>query len=217
MAQSSKFVQELINKVDLEGFNNALSDIIQIIELNSCIFINCSIEVKIEKFGLDFPYYRKLAEIILTRKDILELGDYFLLWAGTPDKIKRIGILSGLKYFPGSIGVPIILEIIQKYGEELTYSNLTNNEIEVALYTLGELFSIYRNRDFDAIQAREFLTEKNPLTFLEKHINFPNDDENGIAVYAKELLEDFSKILNGYSFRDESNELYHFIYNVNKE
>ncbi len=206
MTQSSEFLEQLIRKVDLTGCNDALCDISLIVELNT-FFRSFSIEDKIERFNPnDRSYKRKLIEIILTKEEIAEIGEYFLQWAKLPKKVVRQQILSILRNFLGEIGASVILEIIQKYGNEFTYSGSMSSEIESAISSLADAF--FWNRDFDDVKARELLTEMNPIPFLEKYIDFPDDDENEIASSARFLLESFTQILDGYIFNIETNELH---------
>jgi hypothetical protein len=206
MTQSSEFLEQLIRKVDLTGCNDALCDISLIVELNT-FFRSFSMEDKIERFNPNNrAYERKLIEIILTKEEIAEIAEYFLRWAGLPKKVIREQILGILRYFPGEIGALVILEIIQKYGDELTYSGSMSSEIKSAIRSLTDTF--FWNRDFDDAKARELLTEMNPIPFLEKYIDFPDDDENEIASNARELLDSFTQILNGYTFDIETNELH---------
>ena len=202
MAQSSKTVEELIREVDSTGNNDALIDIINIIELNT-FFRNYSIEEKIARFNA--IYDREKIEVILTNDEIDEIARYFLLWSEFPKKVDRSQILWGLRYFPGGIGAKVILEIIQKYGDDLNYSGSQSNEISGVLKALTDAF--FWNRDFDEIKARYLLTKMNPIPFLKKYIDFPDDEINEISSYAGELLDSFTQILDGYTFNIETNEL----------
>ena len=204
MRKSTRFVKDLIHKVNATGCLYALSDLIQIIELN-VFYKNFSRAEKIVRF--DTPNGRKLIEVVLTYEEIGEIARYFLLWAGLPKKVCRGSILFGLRYFPGEISVPIILEIIQKYGDELTNSNPISDEVMELVMSLTNSFFLYRN--FDDEWARGLLTEMNPIPFLEKYtdcvdVDFP---ENDLASYAKGLMEDFTHILEGYIYNQETNEL----------
>jgi hypothetical protein len=203
MAQSSKTVEEFIREVDSTGNKDALIDIINIIELNT-FFRNYSIEEKIARFNA--IYDREKIEVILTNDEIDEIAGYFLLWAEFPETFDRAQILWGLRYFPGGIGAKVILEIIQKYGDDLNYSGSQANEISGTLKSLTDAF--FWNRDFDEIKARDLLTKMNPIPFLKKYIDFPDDEINEIASYAGELLDSFTQILNGYTFDVETNELH---------
>lgn len=198
----SEFLRELITNVGSTGCNHALIDIINIIELN-VQFKNFSIEEKNERFGSLSSYSQEKIEIILTKEEIKDLGKYFLCWAGLPDKVSRDQILWGLRHFSGEVGAPVILEIIQKYGNELTYQRPMFNEIIAVLMSLSDSF--FWHRDFDDAKAVEFLTKMNPTPFLEKYIDFPDDD---IASYANDLLQDFTKILSGYIYENETGQLY---------
>jgi len=200
MSQPSKTVEELIRKVDSTGSNDALIDIIDIVELNT-FFRNYSIEEKISRFNT--IYKRNKIEVILTNGEINEISEYFLLWAEFPETVDRAQILWGLRYFPGGIGAKVILEIIQKYEDELNYSGSQANEISGALKSLTDAF--FWNRDFDEIKARELLTKMNPIPFLKKYIDFPDDEINEISSYAGELLDSFTKLINGYSFDNVEN------------
>ena len=204
MRKSTRFVKDLIQKVNATGCQYALSDLIQIIEVN-VFYKNFSRVEKIVRF--DTPNGRKLIEVVLTYEEIGEIARYFLLWAGLPKKVCRGSILFGLRYFPGEISVPIILEIIQKYGDELTNSNPISDEVMELVMSLTNSFFLYRN--FDDEWARGLLTEMNPIPFLEKYtdcvdVDFP---ENDLASYAKGLMEDFTHILEGYIYNQETNEL----------
>ena len=204
MRKSTRFVKDLIQKVNATGCQYALSDLIQIIEVN-VFYKNFSRVEKIVRF--DTPNGRKLIEVVLTYEEIGEIARYFLLWAGLPKKVCRGSILFGLRYFPGEISVPIILEIIQKYGDELTNSNPISDEVMELVMSLTNSFFLYRN--FDDEWARGLLTEMNPIPFLEKYtdcvdVDFP---ENDLASYAKGLIEDFTHILEGYIYNQETNEL----------
>jgi hypothetical protein len=193
MPQSSEFVENLIHKVNSTGCNNALCGLIDIIELNT-FFKKYSIEGKKKRFGFRTSYELELVEVILSKEEIAEIAGHFLEWAGLPKKVSRIQILCGLQYFPGEIGAKVTFSIIQKYGEELTHLGFLKSEILEAFRAICNAFG--RNQDFDEVRAVELLTEMNPLPFIERYIDFPNDDDNEIASHAKELLEHFTKILD---------------------